>query len=203
MDLYEILKQVSYGNVTRRLAAQLQSALGGGGSGGGGGVPSYQANLILTNDQIISLPTTSVQLVAAAGENIIIVPAYCFMHLNWVADYDNVGSQGSLGLGWGTSRKSTLEPLLEIVSGQVSNLLIDGASHSAVLSPIVAIDVVSSAVSGVGQFQDDPDPINAALNIYATNAGSHTGNYTGGDEGNSLAIGLVYNKFDITTGLFV
>lgn len=98
-----------------------------------------------------------------------------------------------------------LAPLDESAS-EVGNLLVDGASHPAFLPPRSTPYDAGGGLfrsSGVGQFIDDPGTINTALNIYAVNQGTHTGNYTSGDAGNTLQVGVTYNVFNISTRMFV
>lgn len=159
----------------------------------------------LTNAQILALPTAAIEIIPAQGANTIIVPQFAWLYLHWVADYDNIGSTSRLGFEYGTSSASTLVSLQEAIASSVSNLLVDGASHPAFLGLNFEMNTAASGVtkSGVGQFLDDPDTINSAIKIYAVNSGSHTGNFTGGNAGNTLQVSVSYLVWNITTGQFV
>ena len=159
-------------------------------SGGGGGGVLNQTAVTLTNAQLLALPTTAVQVVAAPGAGKVIVPMLCWTHLTWVADYTNIDPAAGVGIQYGTANTSALAPLAESVNGQVSNLLADGASNSSFMGVKNFVNVTTGLVSGVGAFVDDPTPTNAALSIYATNAAA--GDFTGGNAGNSLKVWLYY-----------
>lgn len=96
-------------------------------------------------------------------------------------------------------------PFREDVSGQVSSLLADGASHQCLMIPRVASVVAGglAPTSSNGQYTDDPNQTNVALNIRATNSGSATGDYQGGDVGNSIRVTVIYLIYDMTLGQFV
>lgn len=147
------------------------------------------ASVTLTNAQVIALPTAGVQIVAAPGASRVVVPIFGYMFLTWVADYGNINATARLGIEYGTTGASTLAPLYEATAGQVSNLLIDSATHAAVLPPLGITQTVTQ-LSGLGQFQDEPGTVNAALNVYANNQGD--GAFTLGDAGNSLKVSVLY-----------
>ena len=161
-------------------------------------------SVTLTNAQIKALPTTAVPIVPAKGANTIIVPMFAWLYLHWVADYDNIGDACVLGIRYAGGGEAPTVALHEQIS-EVSNLLVDGASHPAYLAMrSMPFDYGAGSLrsSGVGQFADDPGSINKGLEIYAVNAGSHTGDFTSGDAGNTLAVSIPYMVFDISTGAF-
>lgn len=175
----------------------------GSGSLAGNRINHYYSSVRLTDAQIKALPTTQVEVIAAQGSNTIIIPLFCWLHMIWVDDYDNIGDTATIGLGYGNSKSSTLMTLNEAVSSNVSNLLVDGASHGAMLAPFIAINGPDSAVSSLGQFLDDPGPVNAAMKIWGSNTGSHTGDFTEGNAGNSLLVAVPYVVFNKSTGAFL
>jgi hypothetical protein len=145
------------------------------------------ATVTLTNAQIKALPTTPVQLVAAGAAGTTLVPLLVWMHLTWVADYTNISATSVVGVQYGTtSAVSGLAQMLEATGSQVSNLLADGASHSALLPPMSLVGTTFTVAPG--QFDDDPNPVASALTLFATN----TGDYTGGNAGNSLKVWTYY-----------
>lgn len=156
----------------------------------GGSSPISVATAELTNAQILALPTTGVEIVPAPGANKTLVPLLCWLHLTWIADYSNIGDTGYVGLLYGASGSGALATLAESAGGQVSNLLADGASHSAFMS--LFAPVATGITFGVGQFADDPDPVNANLNLKAVNQGSHTGDFGSGNAGNSMKVWVYY-----------
>ncbi len=160
----------------------------------------HQATKALTNAQIKALPTTAVQLLAAQGANTIIVPSLVWWYArNWAVDYDNIGDNSRIGLEYGATLASTMATFSV---NDVFNLLADSASHPAMMATNIRVQA-SLAVSSRGQFQDDPDTINAAMNIYAVNGGSHTGNFTAGDDAQDLVVSMIYTVFNTQTGVFV
>jgi len=168
-----------------------------GGAPGGGGL-LQTATFTLTDAQIKALPTTAIEIVAAQGANKIIFPQSALLYLNWAGDYDNIGSTATLGVEYDDSHSSCLAPLDEASNGQVSNLLIDGATHIALLPMRSLVVSPSLANSGIGQITDEPWSVNSALKVYASNTGSHTGDFTDGDTSNTLKIIVYYLVVDVS-----
>lgn len=168
-----------------------------GGGGGGGASVVQSASVTLTNAQVLALPTTAIQLVAAPGAGKILVPLLAWFYVNWTADYTNIDASAALGIEYGTTLASALATFQEATDfgNQVSNLLADGASHAAVMGPGDFASSTGGAVSGRGQFADDPGVVNAALNVYANNAPS--GNFTGGDAANTIQVTVYYNTLTL------
>lgn len=160
------------------------------------------ATVTLTNDQIKALPTTAIEIVAAPGANKVIFPIAAWLHLlNWAADYGNIGDASVLGVEYDGTANSPLSVLMESVNGEVSNLLVDSASHPGFLGIKNRVNTVLPTVvtpSGVGQFVDDPGTINKSLKLYAVNSGSATGNFNGGDAANTLKVLVYYVVVDLS-----
>jgi hypothetical protein len=160
---------------------RLQGQLAGGGS-------ILATSVTLTDAQIKALPTTGVQLLAAQGANTMIVPLLAWLHMTWVADYTNIAATAAIYFQYGANAGGLLGPFSESDGGQVSNLLADSASHYAIAAPTQYLAATQTVA--LGQLEDDPGPVNAALVFKATNAAA--GNFTGGNVGNSLKITLPY-----------
>lgn len=163
-----------------------------GGLGAGGGV--QVATKTLTNAQVIALPTTPVQLVAAPGSGTMIVPLHAIAVLHQVQDYGNVDANAQLAVTHGTSSGPSLlnfsrEPTTH---GGLDYLLAPGGDSGVMVfaaatlanTPGNPFDAYGPGES-VATFYD-----NAALNLVVNNQAS--GNFNGGDSGNSLKVSVTY-----------
>src|SRR5678816_3265110 len=139
----------------------------------------HRATVTLTNAQVIALPTTPITIVPAQGTGTIAVPIYATFYMNWVADYGNINATGRLGIEYSGSLSSALLSFEETGS-EVSNLIADGATHLAFLGPRAHVYTAGAvAISGLGQFIDEPGTANTALRVYAFN--NLDGIYNGGN----------------------
>jgi hypothetical protein len=157
-----------------------------------------RASVTLTNAQVKALPTTPIQIVAAPGVGMIVVPFYAWFAVNWTADYTNINALARIGVGYSGALASVLAQFYE-TTGDVSNLLADGASHSGFLSSnSTPFDTGNGvlALSGVGQFHDEPGVINTALEIFAANPTA--GNFTGGNASNTIKVTVLYTTIDVS-----
>ena len=156
-----------------------------------------KASVTLTDAQVKALPTTSIEIVAAPGAGRVIVPFYAWFYVNWTADYSNINAAARIGVGYSGSLSSALSQFQE-AAFEVSNLLVDGASHHAFLGPNTEPYDGGGGnlrVSGIGQFQDEPGVTNTALEVFAVNPTN--GNFTGGDAANTIKVTVLYSIIDV------
>ena len=143
--------------------------------GGLGG--DYCRRLVLTNADIIALPS-SVPLLVPEVPDKIIMPALMVFKLDpWFADYSNIDNTAEMGPDWPS--------LLAPVQFDPTSLLSNGAACIRVLEcdfPEDQFDVFNVA-----------DVVSSALGLVTTNG--VLGNYHGGDPGNVLTITTFYNIF--------
>jgi hypothetical protein len=180
------------GQSERAIAAVAAKRAGGG---GGGGVLSV-ASVKLTNAQVLALPTTPVQLVAAPGAGKVLIPFLAVFYLDWTADYTNIDAHAVLKVGYSPTGSLTfLVAFVEIANSGVSGVLAEGASNYAVLGPTAIANGASSFVVAVSGSNDEPGQTNVALLLAATNA--LAGNFTGGDPANTLQVSVYYNTLTL------
>jgi len=148
------------------------------------------ATKTLTNDEVISLPTTSVEILAAPGANKIIIPIMTVLHANWVADYGGIDAGAIICI-----RLANVDvmQLTETIASSVSSLLTGGGPDgvSAMLGPLYK--VASSTVYGISGMYDS-DIANKALNIVIS---GNALDLTGGDAGNTLKVIVYYMVMDV------
>lgn len=162
--------------------------------GGGAEVTIYSRTVTLINAQVKALPTTAVEIVPAPSASQIIAPIAAWLYVDWTADYTNIGDEARIGLGYTGTLSSALS---EFSGGQASNLLADGASHVAFTGTRGKYPGFGGVTLGVGQFVDEPGIVGAGIEIYAANAGSATGNFTGGDPGTSITVTVWHGLVDL------
>jgi hypothetical protein len=174
----------------RAIAAVAAKRAGGGGGGGGSSV----AVATLTNAQVLALPTTPIQVVAAPGANKLLLFTNAFLRLVWAADYSNIDASVSLSLNLNTNTAAILSG-----SNDVGGLLSFGENGNAFMWPNARVSgaadlvtgVVGAMVFGVGGFDDEPQMVNKPFSLEVNNSG--LGNFTGGDVANELQIYVVYS----------
>ena len=164
------------------------------GGGGGGASAVSVATVTLTNAQVLALPTTAVQLVAAPGAGKLLVPIHATLHLTWVADYTNIDAAASVSVRYGTrigliAAVGSLNEASSAVTSGVTGLLAEGNAVSAHLPNLGYKSTVGSNVEGFSG-QDDALAVNMALVLAVANGAA--GAFTGGDAGNSLKVTLLY-----------
>jgi hypothetical protein len=171
-------------------AVAFRNALAGG--GGGGGAISV-ASVNLTNAQVLALPTTGVNVVAAPGANKLLFLFGAFMYLKWTADYTNIDANCILALGYGTRASSSGTGLLG--SNDVSGLLAFGEDGTAFLPGLGQVPALKTSVLGYGGLDDPPNLVNQPLTLLASNGGE--GDFTGGDPANTLQVSVFYSELTL------
>lgn len=159
------------------------------GTSGGGSSPLTLSSTTLTNAQTLALPTTPVQLIASPGAGKAIIPVYAYLHTHWVADYTNIQATAHMAVG---ASSTILEALDETVSSAVSALLAGGGpdgTWAVMAAQVQNATVPGPVIYGVANYYDS-DLAAQAIQISASNAAS--GNFTGGDAGNTLTVGVLY-----------
>lgn len=131
---------------------------------------------ILTDAQIKALPTTPVQILAPQGANKIAWVIGAFVNFKPVSPYSNFDFSVSLKVG---------PPSPADIWQNCSNA-------DLILGSSVAFD--KQMGTNVGQGSANSDVVNKATEIRADNGGS--GNFTGGNAGNSLAVTILYTVID-------
>jgi hypothetical protein len=139
----------------------------------------YQTITTLTNAQIKALPTTPVEVVASPGANKAIVAIRGLARLEWVADYTNVDVGAEMQI-------DGLGPLTD-----VAGLLALGHSSSAFFVPTARSTAVGTFIAAESGWADE-DYIDRPFVLAAVN----TGDFTGGNAGNSLKVSMLYTVID-------
>lgn len=144
----------------------------------------------LTNSQIKALPSTPVEIIPAPGEGKFIFPMFAVLRVNSLQSYTNINAsarvQMPIGGGAFILLKASEDP-----DGLVSGILANGNSVS-----LSASSLSPTSAGGIEMLIGYNDTIgNLPLNIEATNAAS--GDFTGGDVGNSLEITVYYVIADL------
>lgn len=150
---------------------------------------------ILTNAEVIALPTTAIQLVAGiAGK--ILLPVCAWLRLDWTANYTNIDAACILNIGGTWVFLAYLDQSISNDT-KVSKLLADGADRSAFLGPLANIkaDVAGMTVAyGQSGGIANADVEGQSLDLIINNGGS--GNFTGGDVANRLIVDVFYNVIE-------
>lgn len=148
----------------------------------------------LTDAEVKALPTTSRDVIPAPGAGKIIFPFGAFYHVNWVADYEGIGSDAQLQLR--LNGIDVLVPVRQDVVSSVSGLLAgggpDGTNAFAVMAFLKknGFDLFA-AISSLY----DSDISNQPLVLSASN--SDNADFTGGNAGNSLKVTVLYTIIDV------
>jgi hypothetical protein len=153
----------------------------------------------IPNTNVLALPTTGIEIVAAAGANKILLPVFCFFQLVWSADYTNIDAGATLGIQTGTSGKSVLAVIDNALSTSVEGLLAGGASALAFAGIAGFYDPAGMAVAAIGGVSNllDTDLANDSLIVKASNGGA--GNFTGGNALNNLYCTVYYLTINLET----
>lgn len=150
-----------------------------GGEGGAGAVLS--ASVTLTHAQILTLPTTPVEVVPAPGAGLILSPVNMLAYFHGTDPYTNYDGTGAqLGLLQGGFSILAV-PMAGLVTYEDADAVQPFNAHNAYTEGTAANDLAS-------EFVDQP------LMVYADNT---LGNYTGGNVANTLKITVWYTVFEV------
>lgn len=147
---------------------------------------------VLTNAQVLALPTAPTEVVPAPGIGRVIIPVLASFQLVWVANYTNIDATALILIQTTLFADVILSPGIQAAPFVgVSSLLASGLPDAIVIANIFqAIDGANNLVSwSVGHFASNMD--NQALELSCINGAS--GNFTGGDPGNRLIVTVFYN----------
>jgi hypothetical protein len=154
----------------------------------------HQATVLLTDAQIKALPTTAVEIVAAPGANLLIVPpaalgsaGFISLSLDWSSDYTNVNAAAKIRVILGGGHHVDYAEDSFFRWGQ---------------DVIYLLETLGGGSVAGGYGPNNPSNIvNQPVYFDVTNASD--GNFTGGDASNTLRVSVSYLILDTTTGLFV
>ncbi len=157
--------------------------------GGTGVAPLRQATVTLTNDQIIHLPSTGIEIVPAPGTNkaLILVSGRVILDATHGA-YTNLTAGGFVQILVGTSDASNY--VLTDFFGQTGTVQIESFTPTTYWDETAGINK---------DLQAGDEVVNAALNL---GPAFNTGNFTVGHTLNTLRVSITYLILNITTGLF-
>jgi hypothetical protein len=167
--------------------------------GRGGTSILHQVTVTLTDAQIKTLPTTQdVLIVEAQGASTIIVPIQTVVVSHIVSTYTNVDSAAYYSMafeddwevGQVTGTSSDSGGVNDILNSNEVAFIHGGASIPAAPGGAFVIDRL-----------DVDDTENKGFYFHLQNAAA--GNFTGGNAGNTLTIGVSYLTLNTSTGLFV
>lgn len=166
--------------------------IGPGAAGGGSGSGAISAaTATLTNAQVLALPTTPVQVIAAPGSGLLLFPIAGVLSLTWVADYTNIDATAEIFVGWPNASHLSFEGLAlsEAVASDVSGLLGFGEGGIGV-ALFQQRAPGTGATFGAAGIDDPPVMVDQPISIFAINGA--LGNFTGGNAGNSLSVTVFY-----------
>lgn len=140
---------------------------------------------VLTNAEMLALPTTPINLVAAPGVGKKLVAISTIITLkNWVANYTNIAANAELAIG---NQHSFPTLMLQSQGSQVSNLLAAGESAFNIALASMPSDQINTT-SQSGYLDADFD--NLPLQLRMTNGAN--GNLTGGNAAQSIVVEVYY-----------
>lgn len=179
----------------------------GSGSGNGGGI-MHQATLTLDNDAIKILPSTPVEVIAAPGENRLVLPSFtCVVIQNILTHpYDTISVNADGYMSLATSGpKVDIQDLLVNDSGiplsSLTAFLDSSISGTNLATASVPFNQTFYAGWGIIPLGVDKDNfVNKAYFLSVDNG--FTGNFTGGHADNTLIVSVAYYIYNIATGLF-
>lgn len=158
-------------------------------SGGSGGLLTL-ATITLSDADIIALPTTPLEIVAAPGAGKILIPFLALMSSAIVGAYTNIDASCFLGVWHGSGDWQFLCVAVEQDSlGLVTHIL--AHTQNLVCPPLSRVTLTGSSIQDASASTlGTPIPSTDGLTLAAFNGGS--GNFTGGDAGNSLKVYVWY-----------
>jgi hypothetical protein len=174
-------------------------------------IPIFKRKTIITNNQIIALPTTEIEIVPAQGAGKVTLPLLAFMKISTVAPYGNLG--GTLGgQTQFTIGGADIVKLAVPQTGDVDNALNQASASTKYLKLIQQFDSYTAAsYDVVGGYARAGQPIgalanninsiiNSALTIYLQNydsEGTYLDTLSGGDPSNTLEVTVLYSIVDL------
>lgn len=173
-------KVLAYQHIdVQKLGIALWNALS---AGGGGGLAS---TVTVFNDAAIKLlPTTTPTLIPALGANILALPVYVTLQMDWIADYTNIDANSGLNVWTDVASFQTITGFPEAVEGAVSGVFAGGSNSFAIMGNVFASDF---------NFGFDPADLRNDITVLAFGNGA-AGNLTGGNAGNVLTVTVFYTE---------
>lgn len=166
------------------------------------GATPRQVVRVLTNAEIIALPTTALLLLAAPGANKLIVPDYAVLIGRFSGGgYTGMVDQSSMRIRHINFALPALNDLTEYVSGgfqSVTSFLAQGEQWTA-------FDKLETALTGervIPAVFDIAGTENVGLQIAAINDDGGPVNFGGGHASNELVVSVEYRILNIDTGVF-
>lgn len=147
-------------------------------------LPIFSVTVELDNAEILTLPTTPVQIVAAPGADKVIVPLFGLMRVNIVGAYVGAGA-AALRLMYGASGLAS--SLLAINLGSTGDLIgsfVSLARFDAEYDPEISSVIVSAN-----------DRVNKSLAVKDDWTGGS--DYTGGNAANTMTVTVCYIVLDV------
>lgn len=161
---------------------------------GSGSSILHQATVTLTDAQIKALPTTAVELIAAPGSGLVVIPIFVSVAFHLEEAYTAVGASLSV-LYDGISNYPTN------VMETETTLQATGDFQGLVLAPYLNARTAGDFSGLVTSSPLGADTINTALVIADDYNGAS--DYTDGDEANTLTVTVAYVVLNVATGVFV
>lgn len=168
-------------------------------------VTPHQTYATVAHADILTLPTTPVEIIPAQGANTLILPMFGLCRMKWVADYTTIGPTCALKLD---ISGSFLAALFESTLGGVSQLLAGGGPDGTwvcfTINQLAQSKVTSATPSidphyhqgAVDSSWYDSDLLNVPLTLHAeSNSG---GDFTDGNAGNELQFWIWWSKITVT-----
>ncbi len=185
-ELYRIIKKISYGGNSKKLTAQFIAALNETLSpSGGGGIST--ASVTLTDEEIIALPGTSIEIVPAPSDGYqnVVVSAIISIDQS-AAHYENV------------SDGDTDATRIIYTAGPDASIYV---KNSDLFSEDISSVVLTSFTFIQGEFpriygELVTQAANSSLSLYCANT---LGNLTEGDPSNSMKVTVLYYVAQLIT----
>lgn len=159
-------------------------------SGSAGAAVIAAASVTLTNAQVLALPSTPIQTLAAPGAGLIRIPILAVVNLNWTADYTNIDGACELFFDVAGPEPTNLPEMLE-TNGAISDLLAGGMNRIAWFGQKQRADANNTSAKSP---LDTTAWTNAVTRISSWN--NAAGDFTGGNAANTLKVTTLY--YDLT-----